>query len=644
MPWGNAMSLTKQLWLAILAVLSIAFGVSFLVSALSARHYLEDQLRLKNIDNANSLALSMSQMQKDPVTIELLISAQFDSGHYQYITLTSPSGKVLASRTSDAGADQVPAWFANLIPIHAEPGIAKVQDGWRQFGTLTVKSHSRYAQLALWQGSLNLLFWFLAGALITGFAGTFILHRITRPLRDVVEQAEAIGARRFITLREPRTQEFRSLVRAMNTHATQVRTMLEEESARLEQLRRDAQHDSLTGLLNREHFLKQTKQALEGENVAPTGALFVVRLPELVQMNKDIGRDSTDALLRRIAEALDEFCGEWESCQIGRLNGGDFAVLAPNAGSVEMLAHQIFAHIQLLINDPSSPTEQKILVGAAAYHHGDNISQLLSLADNALARAEQKGGSAVEAESANVDTQPASSLAAWKDLIETALDKKRIKFATFPVLNGQGRLIHFEAPARMQIIQDALWMSGKEFIPWASRLGMIKQIDQAIFEHAMSWLEKETQPLCINLSPESMCDAGLTERMHQVLVRIPTLAGRLWIDIPEFGAYLHARAFRAFCNSLKPLGCKIGLEHVGNQIHHIGELHDLGLDYLKIDSAIIHDIDKSMGNQTFLRGVCTIAHAMGMMTIAEGVLNQQEAHCLVGLGFDGMTGPGIVIP
>lgn len=638
------MSLTKQLWLAILAIMTIAFGVSFLISALSARHYLEDQLRLKNIDNANSLALSMSQMQKDPVTIELLIAAQFDSGNYQYIGLISPTGEVMVSRTSDAGVSNVPAWFANLVPIHTEPGVAKVQDGWRQVGTLTVKSHSRYAQEALWQGSLNLLIWFLASALVIGLIGTLILRRMIRPLRDVVEQAEAIGARRFITLREPRTLEFRNLVRAMNAHVMQVRTMLEDESARLEQLRREAQHDPLTGLLNREHFLKQTKQALEGENMAPTGALFVLRLPELAQMNRDIGRDSTDALLRRIASAMDEFCGEWEGCQIGRLNGGEFAALVPNAGPIEMLAHQVFSHTLLSINDPSTPAEHKILVGAAVYHHGDSVAQLLAHADTALARAEQKGGSAVETESSNIDTQPASSLAAWKDLIETALEKNRIKFATFPVLNGQGKLIHFEAPARMQIIEDALWMSGQEFLPWASRLGLIKQIDQAILGHAMSWLEKESGPLCINLSPQSLCDAALVEQMHQTLSRVPSVATRLWIDIPEFGAYLHAKAFREFCNRMKPLGCKIGLEHVGNQIHHIGELHDLGLDYLKIDSAIIHDIDKSMGNQTFLRGVCTIAHAMGMMTIAEGVLNQQETLCLTGLGFDGLTGPGVVMP
>ena len=82
---------------------------------------------------------------------------------------------------------------------------------------------------------------------------------------------------------------------------------------------------------------------------------------------------------------------------------------------------------------------------------------------------------------------------------------------------------------------------------------------------------------------------------------------------------------------------------MGNQIGHMGELYDVGMDYLKIDSAIIREIDQNPGNQTFLRGLCTIAQTMGMMSIAEGVLNQHEAGCLKKLGFKGMTGPGIVL-
>jgi len=637
------MSLTKQLWLAIAAIMTLAFGISLMVSVWSAKSYLEDQLRLKNLDNANSLALSMSQIEKDPVLIELLLSAQFDIGHYKQIKLTSPTGKVMIDRVSDVVIDQVPAWFVSLIPLQTEPGIAQVQDGWRQYGTLTVASHNRFAYQALWEGNRRLLGWFLASALLCGLIGSLILRSITRPLGEVVNQAEAIGARRFITIQEPRTQEFRSVVRAMNALSTQVRTMLGEESARLEQLRRDAQYDALTGLLNREHFLKKLQYALADESTAPTGALFILRLPDLVKLNRELGREATDTLLKRVAGALQESCPD-ESCQIGRLNGSDFAVLAPNVDSVAELAQQIFARARLSINDPSAAAENDVLLGAAVYRHGDPVSQVLSRADVALGRAGQEGGSAVEAGDPDVEWKPVPSLVAtWKILIDTALRQKRVQFVTYPVLDAEGKLIHYEAPARMQNIQNSQWMPAQEFMPWASRLGLAESIDKAVFDCALDWLETNEGPLCINVSPQSVCDPVLTSRYFRALKGNRTLARKLWIDVPEFVAYRHAREFRVFCETLKPLGCKIGLEHVGNQICHIGELHDVGLDYLKIDSAIIRDIDQSVGNQTFLRGLCTIAHTMGMMSIAEGVLNQQEAACLKELGFKGMTGPGIVL-
>lgn len=637
------MSLTKQLWLAIVAIMTLAFGISFLVSVWSAKGYLEDQMRLKNIDNANSLALSMSQIEKDPVMVELLLSAQFDIGHYKTIKLTAPTGEVMIERVSDAVADKVPAWFVNLVPLHTEPGIAQVQDGWRQYGTLTVISHNSFAYQSLWQGNLRLLAWFLASALLCGVIGTLVLRSISRPLGDVVKQAEAIGARRFITIKEPRTQEFRSVVRAMNALSGQVRNMLDEESVRLEQLRRIAQYDVLTGLMNREHFMKKIQHALEGEDTAPTGALFILRLPDLIKLNKELGREATDILLKRVAGALQESCPD-TPCLIGRLNGSDFAVLAPNVDSAVELASRISARTRLSINDPSADTEHIVLLGAAVYRHGDAVSQVLSRADLALGRAEQEGGSAIETGDPDVEWKPVSSLvSAWQVLIETALNQRQVQFVTYPVLNGQGKLIHYEAPARMQNTQNSSWMSAQEFMPWASRLGLTERIDVAVFDYALNWLETNEGPVCINVSPQSVCNPVLTARYYRALKRSPNIANRIWIDIPEFVAYRHAREFRVFCGSLKSLGCKIGLEHVGNQICHIGELYDVGLDYLKIDRTIIRDIDQNLGNQTFLRGLCTIAHTMGMMTIAEGVLNEREAACLQELGFKGMTGPGVVL-
>ena len=88
------MSLFRQLWLAVIASTVIAFAGSFIVSTLTARHYLERQLAIKNNDNAATLALSMSQLDKDPVTIELQVAAVFDSGQYALVRLIDPEGKV----------------------------------------------------------------------------------------------------------------------------------------------------------------------------------------------------------------------------------------------------------------------------------------------------------------------------------------------------------------------------------------------------------------------------------------------------------------------------------------------------------------------------------------------------------------------
>ena len=141
------MSLFKQLWLTVIVMTLVVFSGSFLLSVLTAKNFLTQQLYLKNVDNATSLALSISQLpDKDPVLVELMISSQFDIGHYEEITLTDPNHHILVQRRYTEGDPEAPSWFVRLFPLHTEPGIAQIQDGWKQYGTLQVISHSRFAR------------------------------------------------------------------------------------------------------------------------------------------------------------------------------------------------------------------------------------------------------------------------------------------------------------------------------------------------------------------------------------------------------------------------------------------------------------------------------------------------------------------
>src|SRR3954463_133401 len=92
---GERMAPIRQVWLLLSVTLLLAFAGAIGVSVHAARHYLQTQLNLKNNDTAQSLALTLSQQKGDPVALELAIASQFDTGFYEHIRLTSPSGKTL---------------------------------------------------------------------------------------------------------------------------------------------------------------------------------------------------------------------------------------------------------------------------------------------------------------------------------------------------------------------------------------------------------------------------------------------------------------------------------------------------------------------------------------------------------------------
>ncbi|MCB1845036.1 MAG: EAL domain-containing protein, partial [Halioglobus sp.] len=138
-------------------------------------------------------------------------------------------------------------------------------------------------------------------------------------------------------------------------------------------------------------------------------------------------------------------------------------------------------------------------------------------------------------------------------------------------------------------------------------------------------------------------DAELGNWLDSALADHPEAAARLCIEVPETAAFRHIDAFKVLCKRLQARGCRVGIEHMGHQLANLGTLHDVGLDYLKVDAGFVHHIDANPGNQALLRALCTLGHTLGVSMIAEGVNNESEWQTLQALGMDGATGPGIVV-
>ena len=637
------MSMYRQLWLAIVISTLLALGGSLLASLLSARGYLESQLTIKNTDNATALALSLSQGNPDAVMADLVLASLFDSGHYALIRITDPVGQVIAERVAPNGDWDVPDWFVHLLPLRPQAGLAQITSGWKQFGSVTLVSHSRFAYGALWKSAYEMVFALSVAGLVGGYLGTLVLRRLRGPLDAVIAQAKAITQRRFVTIEEPEVPELKQLAVAMNATVGRLKAMFDDEATRLELVRKEANYDPLTGLANRSYFMAHLRETSVAED-SIGGTMLIVRVAHLAEVNHSLGRHATDELLRTFGTTIAAVASQHSDALAARLNGADFALLLPGLATPQVVAENL---LETLVQEASAflPEQATTWLGCGHFPRGTETEIILAQVDSALAAVEAEGRNGWRMVDMHDGEESPRSADEWLKLIQRALEHRWVRLVSFPVASLDGKLLHRECPLRLMFDAQGEWLPAGRFLPVAERLKLMPQLDLAAVTLGLDELEAKPMltGLAINLSASSVQMPEFRVDLQKLLKR-RTGTSRLWLEVSESGALAHFEAFRTFCEALRGVGCQIGIEHFGRQFSEIGRLHDLGLDYLKVDASFIRGLQSNAGNQAFLKGLTTIAHGIGLKVIAEGVTSSSELEVLVTLDFDGATGPAVSEP
>lgn len=629
------MSLNKQLWLAICLLMTIAFMGSFIVSSYSARSYLEEQLLRKNIDNASALAIAASSSASDKKSIQLFITAQFDTGHYQWIRLLDDESNVVFEKQSSETNTHVPGWFTKTFQIQSTPGTARLTNGRYQHGSISLASSTKFAHEELWATVKGLFFYFVIIAIAAGGLGTLLLRFITQPLARAVSIAEAIGEKRFITSEEPRTKEFKAVIRSMNKLSQHVKQMLQDETAKLERLRQSVQIDLVSGLLNREPVLNYLHSYLQSNDVNADGLIITIRIADLADLNKDEGRKNMDALLSRFGRTLTEVSIKHNGIA-GRLNGSDFVIILPRMEETSIKGRGIFESLLRDCRDLDLPTDN--LVGSStAYHAGETVSRVLSRLDHSLISSHHHDARPFVHIYQDDKQGAQKDEINWSHLLQEALVKREFELELYPLMSAKGLLLHAEAPARL-ILSDGHLIQAGIFMPHINRLRLAEQLDLIVLELAFDQIARTGKPVGINLSASLLTNDQAMLEVVEIIKLHAHAATSLWMEIPEYGVFQHMEKFKIFCQLLSPYACKIGVEHLSKEFARIGELHDLGLDYIKIDRSLVHNIHEATAFQVFLRGMCTIVHSIGLQIFAEGIESEEEWRTLIDIGFDGGTG------
>ncbi|CAN5706335.1 LapD/MoxY N-terminal periplasmic domain-containing protein [soil metagenome] len=652
------MSLIRQIWLLLLGTLLLAFAGSVAIIVTSARDTLQTQLRLKNSDNAGSLAMVLSQQKGDRELMSLLAGAQFDTGYYRRVRLTATDGTVLFQREADARPAHAPGWFVALLPIDLEQGTAQVSDGWRALGSVEVSSQTAFAHDELWSASQRSAGALAIVGLLAGLLGTLAVTRLRRPLDCTVKQAQMLERGEYLQVAEPRAPELRRVTRAMNSMVARLKLVFEAQAGQVETMRRQASQDSLTGLSNRTHLMAQLGALLSAEDGAAACGLVLLRVERLGDVNRALGHAATDRVLVAIAQTLQTYAQHVPGCMIGRVNGSDFALCLPVGGVAQETGQALSELLRAVL--PSFGGQIVVAVGAAEARRGVSLGVLVAAADMALARAESGGGAvtveiAVEspaASNAGGDDAAADGSAAdvvpvhfgeasWREHIHDALAQGRVRLASFPVVNSVGTLLHLECPLRVQLDPNGAFEVAAHWLPLAVRSRLTAAADEAALALALEASARDGMPRCVNLSPASLLDSGFASRLRGRLMVEPQAAAKLSLEVNETAAFEQFDLVQELGRQLRPTGARLGLEHAGEQLGRIGRLFEASLDYVKLDAAVAHGVAGYPERAAFVSGMVAMLHGLAIQVMAEGVASEADAMALWACGVDGLTGPWI---
>lgn len=405
-----------------------------------------------------------------------------------------------------------------------------------------------------------------------------------------------------------------------------------------------ANHDHLTGLLNRAGFDQRLKQALASGAAAKESALLCLDLDHFKIVNDTCGHAAGDLLLQQIARILCESVRK--SDVVARLGGDEFAILLTpcTVACANAVAQKICAELEAF-RFCHGEHRMKVgvsigLVGVDAQWVG--IDALMQAADASCYAAKQAGRNrAITFTNNDAGILNRVGDSHWARRIERALDEDRF------VLHGQrivplynnGLPVSLELLLRMVDVDGSLIPPGA-FIPSAERYHLMGRIDRWVLQRGTGWLRGllargDAPSVAINLSGQSVGDTNF----HHWAIDALSSAGsaiceRLILEVTETAAITNLAAAASFMRQVRMLGVRVALDDFGSGTASFGHLKELPLDYLKIDGQFVRDVLTDTLDAAAIRCFVEVARVVHLKTVAEFVENEATLQHLIGLGVD----------
>ena len=418
----------------------------------------------------------------------------------------------------------------------------------------------------------------------------------------------------------------------------------------------EANHDALTGLINRRRFEQHLVDAIASvKHSNHQHALCYLDLDQFKVVNDTVGHIAGDELLRQITALIQQ--GVRAHDMLARLGGDEFGILLTQCSLSQ--ATQIAENLKNLVHQFRFIWNgQTFIIGVsigvvAIDQTSQNLMELLGAADAACYAAKARGRNCVHIYS--LDDSELIKQRGERQLISKitqALETNRfcLYYQKIVSITSKPLVEHYEILLRM-LDENGKIVSPNEFIPAAERYGLITEIDcwviETLFSNYHKLPEKDvlSQGLyTINLSGASISNNQFMRFLIEQFSRYKVPPQTIGFEITETAAIANFEQARYFMGELKKIGCCFALDDFGSGLSSFAYLMNLPVDYLKIDGAFVKNISHNLISQALVEGFNGIAHAMNLETIAEFVEDETILEKLREIGVDYAQGYGIARP
>ncbi|WP_253717853.1 bifunctional diguanylate cyclase/phosphodiesterase [Sphingomonas sp. AP4-R1] len=405
-------------------------------------------------------------------------------------------------------------------------------------------------------------------------------------------------------------------------------------------------HDSLTGLPNRLAFSEAIEAMLEKDDDEVGGfAVLVLDLTRFSRINEGIGSLAGDELILSVASRLRSVLRPQDL--MARMAADEFAILVPlNEGPGDAL--HVARRLQESLAYPLRLSELEIkidcAIGCALWHENAlGAADVIRNGQFALKRAKRSGRIEIY--------QPGEAGRARRRFsLETelrrAIEADKLDLAFQPLVDLETRTVSgFETLARWNHPERGA-IPPSEFITVAEESGLIIPLGRWVIDRAIAtladWDRQAGYELPIyfslNVSAVQLARDSVASVVADALHRHGMKGSRITLELTESSIVADPDRAADMLDALKALACRVAMDDFGTGYSSLAYLQRLPIDVLKIDRQFVSAMFDDRDSTAIIRAILSLANALGMTTIAEGIETATAAHLLAALGAS--TGQG----